>query len=82
MMIGPATEALDPAKRISCSEWLETVAHDDRRAIQLADDGLVVLNDLGQSEYCDWGRVPAQLLDVAHAVPIFCDYSIAILLAD
>jgi hypothetical protein len=47
---------LNPGRAGSVSSIRQKIARDNNwRAIQLADDGLVVLNDLGQSECCDRG---------------------------
>jgi hypothetical protein len=54
------------------------VAHDDRRPLQFGDDLGVVIDDLGDSELLQPGRVAPKLFEIAlHAGPVAGDHAIA-----
>ena len=56
----------------------ERMAHDDRRLFELADDPLVMFDDLRNAEPGERGRIATQLLDVAFdSGPAAGDHAVA-----
>src|SRR5262249_42190344 len=54
------------------------ITNNDWRSLELADDCLIVIDNLGQSDRCEVAWIAAKLFDVAvHAWPAFCDNRVA-----